>query len=243
MFIIEKEFIYDEIRGLIWNKQLDTEQINIPPTAARLLDLFIESKGRVLSRDELLNTIWDKYGISPSNNTLNQYISFLRKVFCKIGLQHELIITVPRVGFLMNGDIDVKHIESLSYAKKTKKIKPKVFFYLIVLVSMLIIIPVTLLGFNKHKTADLYTLGLIDDCPVYMLYKNSEQTTEVKLKIAKELILKYAPCKRGSIFIYHPSDSLILTGGGAQFISRCTFQKNNSQEFAGCYDVYKFAKE
>ncbi|WP_159565967.1 winged helix-turn-helix domain-containing protein [Budvicia diplopodorum] len=75
---------------------------NIP---ARLLCYFLMNPGSVISRDTLLEEIWDKYGLVSSNNNLNFYVSFLRKEMLKLGLEKSLIITIPKVGFEFSGTV------------------------------------------------------------------------------------------------------------------------------------------
>ncbi|EOH8097145.1 transcriptional regulator, partial [Salmonella enterica subsp. enterica serovar Newport] len=59
-------------------------------------------------RDTLFKTVWDDNGMRSSNSNLNQYISILRKQLVQVGLPENIIITVPRVGFMFNPDIDVQ---------------------------------------------------------------------------------------------------------------------------------------
>jgi DNA-binding winged helix-turn-helix (wHTH) protein len=60
--------------------------------------------------------VWDAYGQEASNNSLNQYLSVLRKAFRNVGLEHEIIITVPKQGFLIkvNVDYDEEDVSTLS---------------------------------------------------------------------------------------------------------------------------------
>lgn len=243
MFLIAGAYLYDEEKNVIWNQSADSEKITVPPTAARLLELFLEKQGIVLSRDEILKTIWERYGLSPSNNTLNQYISLLRKIFEKLGFEQEVIKTIPRAGFLLVDDISVEYTRQVTNAQSKPEKKSR-FFIPSIIITVLIMIVIFLMPgrFTNRTDAELYFLGKINQCPVYMLYKNSEETTTKKIKVAEKLINGLIPCQGDDIYIYHPSDSLILTGDGSAFISRCTLQKENETQFAGCYDVYKFEK-
>lgn len=72
------------------------EEINLSPTEFRLLQLLLEKKGRVLSKNLLLDEVW---GITfeSESTVVDTYISYLRKKLHKDGF--EGIRTVRGVGF------------------------------------------------------------------------------------------------------------------------------------------------
>ncbi|WP_052439858.1 winged helix-turn-helix domain-containing protein [Hafnia alvei] len=88
-----------------------TGEITLAPTANRLLSLLIAHHGSILQRDELLEQVWDAHGLKASNNSLNQYVSMLRRNFADLGIEEVVIVTIPTVGFMFSKDIDVS-IES-----------------------------------------------------------------------------------------------------------------------------------
>ncbi|EGX10245.1 winged helix family transcriptional regulator [Escherichia coli] len=109
--IINGQIMYDEIRYSVSNVETHDE-ILLPATAARLLALFIKYHGTIISRDEILNYVWDKYGYNISNNTLAQYVSLLRKNFKLLGVPGDIIVTVPKSGFLIPEIIEIDLIET-----------------------------------------------------------------------------------------------------------------------------------
>ena len=66
-----------------------------------LLCLLLENRGRVLSRDQLLNNIWG-YGFDGENRTVDVHIRTLRQ---KLGVCGEYIETVRGVGYKIGGNI------------------------------------------------------------------------------------------------------------------------------------------
>jgi DNA-binding winged helix-turn-helix (wHTH) protein len=239
MYILEDEYFYDETTDFIWSRLTEAEKIQLPFTASRLLQLLLVNKGKVMSRENIFDEIWKDYGLNLSNNTLNQYISLLRKRAEQLGLTKELIKTIPKAGFLVPDDIKINLIinDRIQIVQRTTKPKMK-FIYLGVFILFLGIC-YNYYATSKNKT-HLVKLGTINNCPIFMLYSNSLESNALKLKNAKDMIDAYAPCLGHNIYIYHPSDSFILTGKGPVFISRCTYQKNSTSKFAGCYDVYKY---
>lgn len=66
-----------------------------------LLCLLLENRGRVLSRDQLLNSIWG-YGFDGENRTVDVHIRTLRQ---KLGSYGEYIETVRGVGYKIGGNV------------------------------------------------------------------------------------------------------------------------------------------
>lgn len=66
-----------------------------------LLCLLLENKGRVLTRDQLLNSIWG-YGFDGENRTVDVHIRTLRQ---KLGPCGEYIETVRGVGYKVGGNV------------------------------------------------------------------------------------------------------------------------------------------
>src|SRR5688500_8864735 len=65
--------------------------------ALDLLLALIESHGRVLSRDELLEKVWANQFVEENN--LAVQVSALRKIFGEKKDEHRFIVTVPRKGY------------------------------------------------------------------------------------------------------------------------------------------------
>ncbi|WP_270655287.1 winged helix-turn-helix domain-containing protein [Enterobacter bugandensis] len=248
MFIIEEILVYDEKNNCIWHNHLPEDKLVVPPTASRLLELLINNHGNLMSRSQLLDAIWTQYGISPSNNTLNQYIFLLRGIFEKIGLGSDVIITIPRKGFMLKEGLkiekEVSHIsnepvvEEESKEKSLDKSYDLVNFFLIITFILIILLAVF---FHSNDNFSLYKLGSVGECSVYILHEDSDFNDVIKMKAASTMIKKYASCRKGDIFIYHPSDSVVVTGNGPAFLTRCSLQKDGTGEYEGCYDVYEFA--
>lgn len=77
----------------------ETVVLNAP--TARCLQLLIEKKDEVVSRDDFLEQVWLARGIVVSQNTFYQNISLLRKSLKICGLTVDIIVTVRRKGFTL----------------------------------------------------------------------------------------------------------------------------------------------
>ncbi|WP_336221764.1 winged helix-turn-helix domain-containing protein [Citrobacter amalonaticus] len=78
--------------------------IELSQTSTRLLAELLNHRGDILSRNEIFQSVFDKYGARASNSNLNQYISTLRRNLSDLGIQKEIISTVPRIGFKIAED-------------------------------------------------------------------------------------------------------------------------------------------
>ncbi len=83
------------------------DAIPIANPAQRLLLLLIANQGQVVSREDIFKKVWDDHGLISSNNNLNQCVSRLRKVIRTLGIEDEFIVTVPKIGFMLEPEIQV----------------------------------------------------------------------------------------------------------------------------------------
>lgn len=74
--------------------KLEGEQVNLTGTEFRILSALIKNAGRILTRGQLLQSIWDDGGQYVDDNTLSVHVSRLRE---KIG--QERIKTLRGVGY------------------------------------------------------------------------------------------------------------------------------------------------
>lgn len=112
--------LLSRIRGVLRRKSgtnalLHLGALEIDPTAAtvrkngaeialsaleyRLLLLFAQNQGKLLTRDIVRDTIWDSAGEYISDNTLNVYIKRLRGKIEDNPVEPQLIVTVRGLGY------------------------------------------------------------------------------------------------------------------------------------------------
>lgn len=75
------------------------EELFLSALEYRLLLIFINNKGRILTRNQLLNYIWDASGDYVNDNTLTVYIKRLRNKIEKDPAEPEIIKTVRGIGY------------------------------------------------------------------------------------------------------------------------------------------------
>lgn len=95
--------------GLIW---LDEESaVTLTATTSRLLKFLLDHREHVVYRNEILEKVWDAHGLRTSSHSLNKYISDLRATFRNMGCMEEIIVTVPRVGFMISSGIAIERVD------------------------------------------------------------------------------------------------------------------------------------
>ena len=108
-YLIDRLIIFNSDDGTL---QLPSSEdvIKLALPAARLLETFLSSEGKELTREYQYETVWDNRGLHTSESNLNQYFSILRRNLALLGC-HELIVTLPTVGFKLNAAIHVEVME------------------------------------------------------------------------------------------------------------------------------------
>jgi DNA-binding winged helix-turn-helix (wHTH) protein/TolB-like protein/Tfp pilus assembly protein PilF len=93
-------FELDPIRRVL-NKNGDPVALN--PKAFDLLLVLVESRGEVLTKDDLLERVWPGQFVEEGN--LKVHISALRKIFKESKNDHRFIVTVPGRGYSFVADV------------------------------------------------------------------------------------------------------------------------------------------
>lgn len=109
IYRIQESIFFRDEDGRVWTD--DESSVMLTATTGRLLRYLLQHKGQVVSKDELLEKVWDAYGLSTSSNSLYKYISDLRTLFKNLGYTDEFIITVPKMGFMFSKTVAVEIIE------------------------------------------------------------------------------------------------------------------------------------
>lgn len=151
IYRIEDSVIFSpEDTGLYQHNQTDSI-VAISSAAARLFTLLIKNRGNIVERDTILEKVWDEYGLQASNNNLNQCLSTLRRIIKNMGIDKNIIETIPKVGLRISHAIQIEEInlqpptqpepepEPAATGRARKKIQKK-FFYSALLVGLLLML-------------------------------------------------------------------------------------------------------
>ena len=97
-------FEFGNVRIDVAGQQLlvDGESVEVSNREFRLLCYLIENRGRVLSRDQILNKVWG-YDYEGTARTIDNFINKLRAKLEAQPTEPELIVTVRGVGYKFTG--------------------------------------------------------------------------------------------------------------------------------------------
>lgn len=111
-YLLADAIVYNDEDGsvsLINAPDLDRQILTC--TANAIMKLLVQHHGNVVERDTFLSDVWDQRGLQGSNNSLNQYISIVRKMLSSLLPDTLFIVTVPKTGFMLSADIAVTPLE------------------------------------------------------------------------------------------------------------------------------------
>lgn len=107
-FVFE-DFVLDAKKGEL---KRAGEPVELEPQVFRLLLLLVESGGRLVDRDELMESIWK--GRVVSDSAISSRIKSLRKALGDDGKQQRLLRTVPKRGFRFVGEVSAPEASASS---------------------------------------------------------------------------------------------------------------------------------
>lgn len=250
LFKIEGRVCFRIDDGALWEQNDEGEKVILSPIVSRLLYLFIQEKGRVLTREEIMSFVWEKHGLEPSNNSLNQYVSQLRKLMSRFHLPDDAIRTVPREGFVLKHDLDInvenesEHVTSYLLSTETSHLLQKskqtnITWLTISLIILLISTPFLVIYYTdimdkQYMTVTPEKIGEIGNCPIYFVLMGRNSKLNEALSTAHSFIEQNKiSCNDESQVYFFSTGSALKNQGGRVFLSHCQKKDN---EILSCMD-------
>ncbi len=197
-----------------------------------------------------MSFVWEKHGLEPSNNSLNQYVSQLRKLMNHFHLPEDSIRTVPREGFVLKSELDINienqsenvtpsflSTETPEYIQKSKQFN--ITRLTISLLILLISTPFSVIYFTdilnkRHMIVTPEKIGEIGNCPIYSVLMGRNSKLNEALSSAHSYIEQNEiSCDEESRIYFFSTGSALKNQGGRVFLSHCQ-QKDN--EVLSCMD-------
>ena len=104
------EYSFDTRRRQLFH---GTEPVQLPSRAAQVLELLIQSRHRVVTKEEITEAVWAN--VSVGENNLHQSITALRKAFGDSRRSSAFITTIPNVGYQFVGPVDTVSVPSRNW--------------------------------------------------------------------------------------------------------------------------------
>ncbi len=151
----------------------NSQRVEIEPKIFSLLCFFCKNPRRAISRDELIEKVWA--GRIVSNAAINRAIGELRKIIEADLKKPQLIVTISKVGYQFNADIDVQPVVSIKnnihrkkpLSKAAKKALP-IALLLIPLIAILLLI-----NFKQPLTNTKASFSIASASPLTVIKGNA----------------------------------------------------------------------
>lgn len=214
-------------------KLKDTEDVvKLPLPAARLLEVILKNKDKVIERDYLLTEVWDNYGLVSSDSNLNQYISVLRKTLSMMGVE-DFILTIPKIGFKLNDDVIIE--SSQAFIEKKVRIP-----YLLIITLLITIMAASFLYFFEQdkKISEVYIKKVsYNNCSIsYLSPYSDKETNELNVIILDILKRKGELCDKDEVIYFDNYNSYDPNKLGRIMLSICN--KGSNDETTKCKTYY-----
>jgi len=98
--------------------------VHLTPKAAELLILFVQNRGRLMTKDEILETVWTGLIVEESN--LSQTIFLLRKALGDDSKEPHFVLTIPNRGYQFISEVNERNIEDLVLNGDVRPARPTV---------------------------------------------------------------------------------------------------------------------
>jgi DNA-binding winged helix-turn-helix (wHTH) protein/TolB-like protein/Tfp pilus assembly protein PilF len=92
-------------------RQDSGQLVHLTPKAAELLILFVQNRGRLMTKEEILDTVWTGLIVEESN--LSQTIFLLRKALGDDSKEPHFVRTIPNRGYQFIAAVNERGIEDL----------------------------------------------------------------------------------------------------------------------------------
>ncbi|MBC3378953.1 winged helix-turn-helix domain-containing protein [Serratia fonticola] len=109
LYIINSDVTFDPESNVIHSK-INNKTVNMLTPSGQCLLILLENKGNIVSKKEIYEFVWERYGLTATDNAFYQTVLYLRKNLKEAGLLTEVVKTVPRKGVLVPSTVKVEKI-------------------------------------------------------------------------------------------------------------------------------------
>lgn len=248
-YLIDKATEFNSDDGTLYYPA-SQDVIKLPLPASRLLEEFLTSEGRDLTREYLLETVWDNHGLQASGNNLNQYVSILRRNLTLLEC-HELIVTLPKVGFKLNTAVSVERMEDAPVVPPASG-KPAITVTPVQLPSesrqiglfllSIIVLAGIFFGFRTYSGSDNDMTEILQadtGCKVIYLKDIADDDKGAFLhRVGNILKANNVQCGKNQVVIYNIEESTFSKNYHRTLLSICSLGKN--KEIISCDNYYRY---
>ncbi|MGK4357798.1 transcriptional regulator [Enterobacter cloacae] len=189
IYNINNLILYDSDKRSLASLCVDTPHVTLTTTSSRLLEELLRQNNEVLTRQYLLKNVWEDKGYAPSDASLNNNISFLRKQFATMSNEEINLKTIPKIGFQLVAAVSfVPESDSLDEINIVKNenlpsINKSLALKIILPLFFAVLFIIFLFTFTKNTTkflrVEIKNFTTYHQCRVYNLHDDSNYLEEV----------------------------------------------------------------
>lgn len=106
-YVINRLIHFDNEAYVLYAAQAPEEVLRIGAIASRCLTQLLQANGQIVSKRDLMSGAWGAFGLEVTDNSLAQVVRQLRVALEKLQPNHELIITIPRIGYKISEQVEL----------------------------------------------------------------------------------------------------------------------------------------
>jgi DNA-binding winged-HTH domains len=73
--------------------------VHLSDNMSRCLYVLLQNRDQVVTKEVLLKEVWERNGVIVTETSIRQTLSQLRRALTSVGLEHDVIFTLPRQGY------------------------------------------------------------------------------------------------------------------------------------------------
>lgn len=250
IFVINKNIKYNEYEGTLENIDDPGNTILLVKPACRLLSIFVRNNDMLIKRKQLLDEVWEDYGLKATDSNLNNYISGLRRSLAKFD-EEELIITYPRQGFkftakkivrqeanaiLSETDImieleqkeDIRPDGSKEERKRANSWLKKTMLQKMAIIIVILLLPFFLsMAYKQIPVSNITNLGQYKNCDIYSIKYNGMQPKQLE-----NIISTHYTCEEKANIYYYFNIQQKGLASHASVLAYCPLDVSAACEFS-----------
>lgn len=110
LYTINNNVTFDPESNVLHSK-INNKAVNMLTPSGQCLLILLENKGNIVSKRDIYEFVWERYGLTATDNAFYQTVLYLRKNLKEAGLPAEIVKTVPRKGVLVPSSVQVDKID------------------------------------------------------------------------------------------------------------------------------------
>ncbi len=210
--------------------------------ANAIMKLLVNQHGNVVEREAFLRQVWDERGLQGSNNSLNQYISILRKILAGLVPDALFIVTVPKVGFMLSAELPVLPLRNASGEREpTGRQGGFRFELLFCCLLTLVVVAISLWSLvmkAEEDRTEMHLLTHIGTCPVYTFSPLADVFHDKAISLTQTIQRDgHFACQQNAIFYLHVQNGLLYGHEGRLVLSQCFL---NQDKASACRTLYTY---